>query len=540
MDLIAMKKFLLTLILLLGSTSAFAQCNGVFPNNTLCGNVTGSNAPPRAVPNSVLTGVPSGSFPQIQFNNSGVFAGETWGVFLARAVAAATNLSTLTTISTLGYAAAGDGGGALFKNVGSAAFLDTYINVTTTPPTLVGGSAYTNGTYLGVPLGGGTSFGCEGKVIVSGGAVTSVLTEVPCAGYKVGDVLTTPNTFIGGTGSGFTWTINAISTPQASFTDSAGNHWQYVVDAGNNANILQFGGKPDWGGTDGSSTNNDPMLRSMIAYLSIPSASGASLITGAKGIISHGAFMFCTSVIMSIPKGVWLDGQGIGGSTLKQCAASSDSINTFALCDTYAFTGQFGCRVSNMSIITDDTPAASGIVVFYSESAQQFPSLENLEIHAGLRGCLSYARGAGGASDFITHDIDCEMLSTATNNSVLMNSSGTQLIMDRWNLGCSPTVCTKNGINLALGALIFTNSNIEGIRTGVFMNNPSAANISTIANITVGSPCTEAIALTSTDVNNTALYQNIFSGGCALVTNGHSGGSSLPSGAIVLPRVFNP
>jgi hypothetical protein len=72
-----MKRFLLALALLLIPSMAFAQCNGVFPNNTICGNVTGSSNLPRPTSNSVLTGVPGGTNGQIEFNNSGVFGGFT-------------------------------------------------------------------------------------------------------------------------------------------------------------------------------------------------------------------------------------------------------------------------------------------------------------------------------------------------------------------------------------------------------------------------------------------------------------------------------
>lgn len=41
-----MKKILLALALLLAPSLAWAQCNGIFPANTLCGNLTGSPAPP--------------------------------------------------------------------------------------------------------------------------------------------------------------------------------------------------------------------------------------------------------------------------------------------------------------------------------------------------------------------------------------------------------------------------------------------------------------------------------------------------------------
>src|SRR5581483_8356560 len=166
-------------------------------------------------------------------------------VLPSRAVAATLNLSAFSAVQTLDYAVAGDGGGAKFVKIAAGTpFPDTYINNNSAPPTLVGGSAYTNGTYLGVPLTGGTGVGCAAQVIVSGGAVSSVSLAVPCAGYKVGDVLTTANTNIGGTGSGFTWTINAISTPQASFTDSAGNLWKFSPNGV--ANILQFGAIGDW------------------------------------------------------------------------------------------------------------------------------------------------------------------------------------------------------------------------------------------------------------------------------------------------------
>lgn len=73
-----MKKLLLALALLCTFTSSgLAQCNGVFPSNTICGNATGGNALPKPVPNSVLTGVPGGTSGQTQYNNSGAFGGYT-------------------------------------------------------------------------------------------------------------------------------------------------------------------------------------------------------------------------------------------------------------------------------------------------------------------------------------------------------------------------------------------------------------------------------------------------------------------------------
>lgn len=55
-----MRKILLAIGILLGSiVAASAQCTGVFPNNTACGNVSGSASPPYPIPTSNI--IPSGT-----------------------------------------------------------------------------------------------------------------------------------------------------------------------------------------------------------------------------------------------------------------------------------------------------------------------------------------------------------------------------------------------------------------------------------------------------------------------------------------------
>lgn len=56
--------------------------------------------------------------------------------------------------------------------------------------TLVGGSAYTNGTYPNVNFTGGAGNSASGTVVVSGGVVTSVTITNGGFQYKVGDTLT--------------------------------------------------------------------------------------------------------------------------------------------------------------------------------------------------------------------------------------------------------------------------------------------------------------------------------------------------------------
>lgn len=83
---------------------------------------------------------------------------------------------------------------------------------------LVGGSGYVNGTYINVPLTGGTGQNAIGATItVSGGAVTNV--SLSCAGtintgdgYTAADVLSASNANLGGSGSGFSITVSTVSS----------------------------------------------------------------------------------------------------------------------------------------------------------------------------------------------------------------------------------------------------------------------------------------------------------------------------------------
>jgi hypothetical protein len=74
---------------------------------------------------------------------------------------------------------------------------------------LSGGSGYTNGTYSGVALTGGSGFSATVNIVVSGGAVTSVTIVNPGATYQVGNILSSASI---GAGAGFTITVSAIWT----------------------------------------------------------------------------------------------------------------------------------------------------------------------------------------------------------------------------------------------------------------------------------------------------------------------------------------
>lgn len=77
--------------------------------------------------------------------------------------------------------------------------------------TITGGSLYTNGSYGGVPLTGGSGTLATANITVSGGVVTQVTVLNPGKNYATGDVLSAAAANIGGTGSGFSVSILSTS-----------------------------------------------------------------------------------------------------------------------------------------------------------------------------------------------------------------------------------------------------------------------------------------------------------------------------------------
>jgi hypothetical protein len=91
-----------------------------------------------------------------------------------------------------------------------------------TTQNLVGGSGYTDGTYTGKTLTGGSGSLNKCDIVVSGGVVTSVTFTDGGYGYKNTDtLLTIANTEIGGTGSGFTIDVATVGTDIRDFTVDA-------------------------------------------------------------------------------------------------------------------------------------------------------------------------------------------------------------------------------------------------------------------------------------------------------------------------------
>lgn len=103
----------------------------------------------------------------------------------------------------------------------------TFGGAVLTANTLVGGSGYVDATYTGVPLSyvtSGYGSGATATIVVAGGVVTTVTITGGGYGYSVYDKLTAANTFLGGSGSGFSVQVATINS---SFAPSSNNLWQF-------------------------------------------------------------------------------------------------------------------------------------------------------------------------------------------------------------------------------------------------------------------------------------------------------------------------
>jgi hypothetical protein len=77
--------------------------------------------------------------------------------------------------------------------------------------TVSGGSLYNNGFYNNVPLIGGSGANAYANITISGGEVTAVDIVDGGSYYVPNDILTASNTYLGGAGSGFQYTVMAVN-----------------------------------------------------------------------------------------------------------------------------------------------------------------------------------------------------------------------------------------------------------------------------------------------------------------------------------------
>lgn len=478
-------------------------------------------------------------------------SGASAPILASRAAAQALNLSTLTGLVTAGYAAAGDGGGATFKNIGTSAQpCDSGILTGTIS---AAGSAYTNGTYHAVSMTGGSGVNLFVNITVSGGGITAVaILNQGGNCFKVGDVLTSlfGNATIGGTGSGFTYTVSTISTPRASFTDSVGNKFQYVASPGSFIDPRAFGAlfnfNPQTG--DGAAHDDGTNIQAAINFAAYVNPIAVNYTTGTLGSgtvqLPGGSAMVCSSKLF-VWNSVVLRGQGPQNTTLKICDTGlpSSTDNFITLCDPNAQVACFGAQIQDLNLAAAITGAPGGISTYmiYSNAAQQDRVISNVSVYGGKRGCFRYDTGFGGAAMVGVYDLFCTVQPNSISDGVVINA-GTTMVMLR-NLIAEGSYA-GNAVNLLGGQIVIDGFHTEGIPVGVNVNLTVATHSAVVMNASGGNTCTSLVVLQSTNtVGNFAIF-NAVKNGCStnLVLDGQPSGinkttDAKPSAGWV---VFNP
>lgn len=438
-----------------------------------------------------------------------------------------------------------DNSGATFVRVSTGTpFLDTW----PLTGTIAGGSGYVNGTYYGIPLGGGVGIGCVAVVTVSGNTVTAISHSTqPGNGYKIGDVLTTPNAFIGGVGSGFTYTISSISTPSASFTNAIDNSlWQYTPNKGL-VHVNEFGAKPDWTGTDAGSTNNFTPIQNALFYAGHISgmAEGNGGYAGGIVMCSTGSYMFSSSPAASliVPFGVYL--QGTFGTTLKVNDGFDPGTHCITLGDPNSHTACFRAGLRNISVFFKrDISVGASIYMVYSNNTQDGGGLDHVYLYCGNRGGIKYEIGYGGASGVEFNNVS---INFAGSNTGFDCNVGTTIVDCRNMVIGAPSSGINNTVNcVALsgtgGMYKFDGGHMELCPNGFIVNLTGNA-MATVKNYTGGNGLNQLVALTSTNtLGNFSMEQCAKNGSTILVSNGQPSGTSrtldvMPKDGIVF---FNP
>jgi len=448
-------------------------------------------------------------------------------VLPSRAAAAASDLSALSSIQTLGYATPGDGGGAVFKNVGTSPFIDSHV---TSGAISAAGTGYTNGTYRYVFFSGGTGYNFIATVVVSGTVVTAVSCIEGCGqAFTAGDVLTAANTQIGGTGSGFTYTVSTVAAPKASFTDGAGNHWQYVVDAGNFINARQFGVKADFAGVDATATDDTLSIQAALRFARFTVYARQDLggtFSSTTVVMPGGSALFCDT--LTVYGAVQLRGQGPMNSALKGCDSGIPAANNvIRLGDPSAEVACFGVQIADINIVVNAAAAANaGTYILFSNCAQQFKAISNVSVYAGKRGCLRYEVGFGGAANFDVYDFLCTMNPAGVTAEAIYVGGGTTLF-SFINTIIEGTF-TGVGYNIQGGQVTIKGFHSEGIGNPIVVNQTVATHSTTVMHATGGGGCNDLITLTVTNtIGNFAMYDIVKQGVCTnVVKNNQPAGSN--------------
>jgi hypothetical protein len=371
----------------------------------------------------------------------------------------------------------------------------------------------------------------------------------PGSAYVVGDVLTCNNSFLGGSGSGFSFTVTTISTPLASFINSVdSSRWQYITSDGV-YHINQFGGVADWIGTDSTATNNYLSLQTVLfaagaAITTLTTDAGGA--TGGTVKLGKGTYLINSAtpgLSVIVPNGVLLCGLAATASILRVPLTMDVGTHFLCLGNPNSHTAVFNSCLRDLEIFSTGTQASnSGVAVVYSNSAQDGSGVDHVAIYSGNRAGILYEIGFGGASTVYFNNL--VIASNTQNPCAIFQNLGSTLI------DCRVWSCASqdNGISLigAGGMFNFENIHVEGAASSAILINLTGTGGATpmvvCKNVTGGGGIPWTIQLDSTNQLGNASFQSIQASSIGTVLNGQTAGTnhvpSITPAAGVL--VFNP
>lgn len=279
------------------------------------------------------------------------------------------------------------------SSVGNGALTDAFTATFTTANV---GAGCTNGTYYGVTATGGFGARLTGVAVIASNTLSSFTQSTPGGGYKVGDQLTLSG--ITGCGTAPVLAVATVTTPLASFTDSAGNVWQYASEA--NINVKQFGAVADFvaGQTDADATDNGPSFRAALQFASIGNGESdtAGGYHGHTVFVPQGSYKVCNGIV--VYEYTTLRGAGWGASSIKQCNADSASTNFVTLGDKDSHVGNFENKIWDITLFGGFGSGTAYMI--YSNNAQSGDAIARVAMYGVSRGCVKYDTGYGGQSMF--------------------------------------------------------------------------------------------------------------------------------------------
>ena len=216
-----------------------------------------------------------------------------------------------------------------------------------------GGILYTTGTYTAVAVTGGSGTGATANVVVIGGQVTSFTLVFGGTGYAIENVISVASASIGGTGSGFTATVNSLTY----FNPTANNLWQFDIgfDANGNGqnNLIAHPGQ-NLANID-NSINSRPLISPFPGTGLVP----VGVFTASGTLTSGSTTVTFSTTITAIGAGLSVSGVGIPVGTTVVSASSVAGVWTVVL--------SANATASGLKVLTFDNniSVSGGVVMLY-------------------------------------------------------------------------------------------------------------------------------------------------------------------------------